>query len=263
MITGGSRGIGYELAKCFARDGYDLVLVARNEHTLSDAAAEIGAKFGVRVHPIVQDLSKPEGAGRLYSALEERGLAVDVLVNDAGFGTYGPFASSDLHRMLDMLRLNVESLTVLTRLLLPRMLERGQGRILNVGSMAGFQPGPLMALYYATKAFVLSFSEALANEVSASGVHVSVLCPGPTRTGFQSRAGIGGALFRRGVMDASRVAETGYREFQRGRITIVPGFRNKVLAFAVRLAPRRLVPGIVRRLQEKRLEPSEHIAPPK
>jgi short-subunit dehydrogenase len=251
LITGASQGIGYELAKCFAGDGHDLVLVARDPRRLENAAAEISAAFGVEARPIALDLSKAEDARRLIEQLEGSGIAIDVLVNNAGFGLYGEFASSDLQSDLEMMRLNMESLAVLTRLFLPQMLERGRGRILNVGSTAGFQPGPLMALYYASKAFVLSFSEALANELRGSGVSVCVLCPGPTRTGFQDRAGIG-ALFRRGVMSAAQVAAIGYRDFKRGKTTIIPGLRNKLLAFSVRFAPRSLVPGIVRRLQENR-----------
>ena len=252
LITGGSAGIGLALARCFARDGYDLALVARDPRKLEDAARDLHAAFGGSVHTLSQDLAKPEGAGCVFAWTEKEGWAIDVLVNNAGAGAYGAFASSPLERDVDMMRLNMESLVALTRLALPQMLHRGRGRILNVGSTAGFQPGPLMAVYYASKAFVLSFSEALANELGGTGVGVSVLCPGPTRTEFQARAGIG-ALFRSGVMSAERVAEVGYREFKNGSLTIVPGCRNKLLAFAVRLAPRALVLPIVRRLQEKRV----------
>ncbi len=255
LVTGASHGIGWELARCFAGDGNDVVLVARNQHELEARAAELRAAFGVTALAVVQDLSLPEGPARLFAAIEERGLQVEVLVNNAGFGIYGPFAECDAHEGVGLMRLNIVSLVVLTRLCLPGMMERSSGGILNVGSMAGFQPGPLMALYYASKAFVLSFSEALANELKGTGVQVGVLCPGPTRTGFQSRAGINGALFRRGVMSAQEVASIGYREFRRGRITVIPGLKNRLLAFAVRFAPRRLVPEVVRRLQEKRLSP--------
>lgn len=255
LVTGASHGIGWELARCFARDGHDVVLVARSEHELEARAAELRAVFGVQALPFVLDLSQPEGPARLFAALEDRGLNVEVLVNNAGFGLYGAFSESDVHEDLELMRLNVLSLAVLTRLFLPGMIERSSGGILNVGSMAGFQPGPLMALYYASKAFVLSFSEALANELQGTGVRVGVLCPGPTLTGFQSRAGIQGTLFRRGVMSAAEVARIGYLGFRRGRITVIPGLRNRLLAFAVRFAPRRLVPEVVRRLQEKRLSP--------
>jgi short-subunit dehydrogenase len=252
LITGGSEGIGYELAKRFARDRHDLVLVARDADKLRSAAEELSA-LGARVEVIVHDLSPPGSGAALHAEVHRRGLRIDVLVNNAGAGLYGPFAETGLDRDLALMRLNMEALVALTRLVLPGMLERRSGAILNVGSTAGFQPGPLMAVYYATKAFVLSFSEALANELEGSGVQVSVLCPGPTLTGFQRVAGIGsGRPMHAGVMTAVEVADIGYREFRRGELTIIPGLRNRLLAFAVRLAPRRLVPRLVRRLQEKR-----------
>ena len=251
LITGATEGIGYELAKCFARDRHDLVLVARNTENLEQVASEISASCGVRVSIIAQDLSEQEGAWRVFDEVRGQRIAVDFLVNNAGVGTYGLFAEADLERELAMMRLNMISLTVLTRLFLPQMLQRRSGRILNVASTAAFQPGPLMAVYYATKAYVVSFTEALANELQGSGVTASALCPGPTRSGFQERAGMGASkLFRRGVMEASEVAETAYRAFMKGKTTIVPGLRNKLLAFSVRFGPRKLLPAIVRRLQE-------------
>ncbi len=251
LITGASDGIGYELAKCFARERHDLILAARNEEKLKSVSAEIAAAYGVRVSHIVQDLSAPEAARQLFNEVRKRGVAVDFLVNNAGVGTYGLFAETDLERELRMMQLNMNSVTTLTKLVLPEMLKRHQGRILNVASTAAFQPGPLMAVYYATKAYVLSLSEALANELRGSGVTVSVLCPGPTWSGFQRGAGMESSkLFRRGVMKASVVAEIAYREFMRGKTTIIPGLRNKIFALSVRLGPRKLVPMIVRLLQE-------------
>jgi short-subunit dehydrogenase len=251
LITGATQGIGYELARCFARDRHDLVLVARSREKLERVASELSAGCGVRVSAIVQDLSTPEGARRTFDEVRRQGVAVDFLVNNAGAGTYGLFAEADLERELRMMQLNMSSLTVLTRLFLPEMLQRRRGRILNVASTAAFQPGPLMAVYYASKAYVVSFTEALANELQGSGVSASVLCPGPTRSGFQESAGMGASkLFRSGVMEASEVAETGYRAFMKGRTTIIPGLRNKMLAFSVRLGPRKLLPSIVRRFQE-------------
>jgi len=251
LITGATEGIGYELAKCFARDRHDLVLVARNKEKLERVASEISASCGVRVSTIVQDLSVQEGARRAFDEVRSQGVAVDFLVNNAGVGTYGLFAEADLERELAMMQLNMISLTVLTKLFLPEMLRRRSGRILNVASTAAFQPGPLMAVYYATKAYVVSFTEALANELQGSGVAASVLCPGPTRSRFQESAGMGASkLFRSGVMEASDVAETGYRALMKGKTTIIPGLRNKMLAFSVRLGPRKLLPSIVRRFQE-------------
>jgi len=251
LITGASEGIGQELAKCFARHKHPLVLVARSEERLKRLADEIASTHGVRVSPIAQDLSVPDGAAKVHEKVRELGLAIDFLVNNAGVGTFGLFAEADLERELRMMQLNMVSLTALTKLFLPEMLKRRQGGILNVASTAAFQPGPLMAVYYASKAYVLSFSEALANELKGTGVSVSVLCPGPTWSGFQKSAGMDASkLFRGGVMKASDVAETAYREFMKGKTTIIPGFRNKILAFSVRLGPRKLLPMIVRFMQQ-------------
>ncbi len=251
LITGASEGIGRELAKCFAGHKHHLILVARSEEKLKRLAGEISSAHGVRVSSIVQDLSDPDGAPNVRKRVQELSLAVDFLVNNAGVGTYGLFAETDLERELRMMQLNMVSLTALTKLFLPEMLKRRQGRILNVASTAAFQPGPLMAVYYASKAYVLSFSEALANELKGTGVSVSVLCPGPTWSGFQKNAGMDASkLFRGGVMKASDVAETAYREFMKGKTTIIPGFRNKILAFSVRLGPRKLLPIIVRLMQQ-------------
>jgi short-subunit dehydrogenase len=258
LITGASEGIGYELAKCFARHKHHLVLVARREEKLERLATEISSAYGVRVSWIAQDLSDPDSAPNVRKRVQESGLAIDFLVNNAGVGTYGLFAETDLERELRMMQLNMVSLTALTKLFLPGMLKRRRGGILNVASTAAFQPGPLMAVYYASKAYVLSFSEALANELTGTGVSVSVLCPGPTWSGFQKSAGMDASkLFRSGVMKASDVAETAYREFMKGKTTIIPGFRNKILAFSVRLGPRKLLPTIVRLMQRpaKGLDP--------
>jgi uncharacterized protein len=256
LITGASEGIGHELAKCFARHKHDLVLVARSEEKLERLAGELSSVHGVRVNFIAQDLSDPGSAPSVRKRVQELGLAIDFLVNNAGVGTYGMFAETNLERELRMMQLNMVSLTALTKLFLPEMLERRGGGILNVASTAAFQPGPLMAVYYASKAYVLSFSEALANELEGTGVSVSVLCPGPTWSGFQKSAGMDASrLFRGGVMKASDVAETAYRDFMKGKTTIIPGFRNKILAFSVRLGPRKLLPMIVRFMQQPAKEP--------
>ena len=251
LITGASEGIGHELAKRFAEHGHHLVLVARSEEKLKRLAGEISSAYGVRVSSIAQDLSVPDSAPKVHRKVEELGLAIDFLVNNAGVGTYGLFAETDLERELRMMQLNMVSVTALTKLFLPGMLKQRQGGVLNVASTAAFQPGPLMAVYYASKAYVLSFTEALANELKGTGVRVSVLCPGPTWSGFQKSAGMDASkLFRSGVMKASDVAEIAYRGFMRGKTTIIPGLRNKILAFSVRLGPRKLLPMIVRLMQE-------------
>jgi len=253
LITGASSGIGSELAKQFAIDGHGLVLVARNKESLQRVADELTHAYRVPVKLIQKDLSVPSSPGEVFDELERESVHIDVLVNNAGFATYGLFPQTDLEAELAMMLLNMISLTHLTKLFLKKMLAKGEGKILNVASTAAFQPGPLMAVYYATKAYVLSFSEAIAHELRGSGVAVSVLCPGPTRTGFQQRAGMEGSkVFDWGVMDAGTVAAIGYRGLMKGKTVIIPGLKNKLLAFSVRFSPRNLAPHIVRMMQDKR-----------
>jgi hypothetical protein len=253
LVTGGSRGIGYELARLLAADGYDLVLVARDRERLREAGEALAAEHGVAVTAVVKDLADPAATDRIETVLDERGIEVDVLVNNAGFGTYGPFVGSDREAELDQIRVNVAAVTELTHRLLPRMVERGAGRVLNVASTAAFQPGPLMATYYATKAYVLSFSEALAEETRGTGVTVTALCPGPTETAFHERADMEASrLLSFGVADAASVAERGYRGMQRGETVVVPGLRNRLLARAVGLLPRSTVRSLVRWVQSER-----------
>src|SRR5712691_5811323 len=253
LITGASSGIGLDLARLFARDRFDLVLVARGEAGLRRVGDDLSHGHGVRVHVLSADLSEPGAPGAIARSLEERRVRVDVLVNNAGSGTHGPFAAVDLERQLRMLRLNVLALTHLTGLVLPGMVERRNGRILNVASTAAFQPGPLMAVYYASKAYVLHFTEALREELRGRGVSVNALCPGPTATGFQKAAAMEGArLVRAGAtMDSPSVARAGYEGLMRDRALVIPGARNRSLALAVRLMPRALVTRLVRRLNER------------
>ncbi|MCW3044315.1 MAG: short-chain dehydrogenase/reductase [Actinobacteria bacterium] len=251
LVTGASGGIGEELARILARHGYDLVLVARSADKLAALAERLELDHGIQVRAVAKDLARPDAAAEIHEWLAAEGLTVDVLVNNAGMGLLGKFAEIGIEGDVEMLRLNVEAPTLLTRLLLPSMLERGSGRILSLASTAGFQPGPLMAVYYATKAYVLSFSEALANEVAGTGVTVTALCPGPTETGFSSRAGSEQSrLFKGPTMDARTAAEAGYAALMAGKPVVVPGFRNRILAFGVRLAPRRVVTQIARRMNE-------------
>jgi short-subunit dehydrogenase len=250
LITGASSGIGRELARLYAADGAGLVLVARSQDRLRELAAELGAHYGTLAQVLPADLSEPGSPGEIAGALAHQRLDVDVLVNNAGFGAHGSVAGLGAQRQLDMIDVNVAALTQLTALLLPGMLARRTGAILNVASTAGFQPGPNQAVYCATKAYVLSFTEALAEEVRGSGVRVSCLAPGPTDTGFAAQAGMGGTLlFRWGVMDAARVARAGHDGLRRGKTLVIPGVRNRVLAFSVRLSPRALVTRIAGRLQ--------------
>ena len=252
VVTGASGGIGLELSRLLARDGHDLVIVAQHAERLAQAARELRT-HGVRVMEVATDLSDPAAPPEIERELNRQGLTPDVLVNNAGFGLQGLFAKIDLGEQLRMIDLNVRALTHLTGLLLPGMLQRRRGRVLNVASTAAFQPGPLMAVYYATKAYVLSLSEALANETGNSGVTVTALCPGPTATAFQKRAGLEGTrLFHGGVMDAPAVARHGYDGMKRGARVVIPGWRNRLGARLVRFAPRRMVIEAVRTLQDRR-----------
>jgi short-subunit dehydrogenase len=250
LVTGASAGIGKELARLLSVD-HDLILTARREAELRTLAAELS---GCACHVIPLDLANPTGPKTLFDAVAAKGLTVDVLINNAGFGDLGPFANADLGKMLRMIQLNVTALTELTGLFLPGMISRLRARILNVGSVAGFQPGPFMAVYYATKAYVNSFSEALANELAGTGVSVTCLCPGPTRTEFAVAAGMEQTeLFTVGsVADARTVAAAGLRAMRRGKRLVVTGFRNRAFLFAERFLPRGVVIRAVRWMQSKR-----------
>ena len=242
LVTGASGGIGREFARLLAADGFTLVLVARDEARLSELAEELRRTHGVQSTVIATDLSEPSAARDIHCFLQKRGVSVDVLVNNAGFNVYGPFHESDGEQELRMLHVNVIALTHLTKLFLPEMLARGRGRILNLGSTGSFSPGPRDAVYCASKAYVLSFSEALAEELAGTPVTVTALCPGPTATRFAERAGIADIrLFEHGVMAAADVAAVGYRALMRGRRVVVPGIANKLMTFSIRFSPRRLV----------------------
>ncbi|HEX8292580.1 MAG TPA: SDR family oxidoreductase, partial [Pyrinomonadaceae bacterium] len=234
LVTGASGGIGEELARLFAADGHGLVLVARSRDKLARLAEELHEKHGVGARVLAADLARAGAPQEIFDELRGAGVAVDALVNNAGFGSYGLFAETDLRSELDLLQVNVVALTHLTKLFLPGMLARGRGYVMNVASTAAFQPGPLMAVYYASKAYVLSFSEALANECGGTGVRVSALCPGPTETGFVAAAGMGDSkLFDRAVMDARTVAVEGYRGMLAGKTVVIPGRRNNLLARSI------------------------------
>ena len=253
LVTGASGGIGEELARLFAADGHDLVLVARSRDKLARLANELGLKDGVAVRVLASDLARADAPREIFEELRAAGVRVDALVNNAGFGSYGPFAETDLQKELGLLQVNVVALTHLTKLFLPAMIERKSGYVMNVASTAAFQPGPLMAVYYASKAYVLHFSEAIANELAGTGVVVSALCPGPTETGFVAAAGMEQSkLFERGAMTARAVAAAGYRGLFAGKPVVIPGLRNSIMARAVGLAPRAWVTKVVRGVQERR-----------
>jgi hypothetical protein len=246
LVTGASTGIGRELALIAAAKGHSLVLVARSEGKLSELARWVREAHGARAEVVAVDLSDPESPSVLFHELAERKVEVAVLVNNAGFGSLGRVHETPLDRQLEMLRLNVLALTHLTRLFLPAMVERGRGRILNVASTAGLQPGPWMAVYYASKAYVLSFSEALTEELRGTGVTSTALLPGPTRTEFQTRADMAGSgLVRMGMADARAVAEAGYHGMEAGKAVVIPGIANNALSLLVRLSPRWAVRRVV------------------
>jgi uncharacterized protein len=251
LITGASSGIGLNLARLMAAD-FDLIITARRQTELEEIARELREAHGNNVHAISADLSRPESPAQLFGEIERRALPVDVLINNAGFGAYGRFAERDLQQELEMIQVNISSLTSLTRLALPGMLQRKRGRIMHVASTAGFQPGPLMAVYYATKAYVIMFSEAIANELQGTGVTVTCLCPGATATRFAGRAGMEQSpLFKMGAMDSVAVAQAGYKGMMAGKTMVIPGLLNKTLALSVRFSPRKLVTSISRRFTEQ------------
>jgi short-subunit dehydrogenase len=253
LITGASSGIGLELAKLFAQDGHDLVLVARRGDRLRALAAELATRHRVRSTVITADLADAATPRDIARSVAAAGLEIRCLVNNAGFGLTGPFAATDITAELRMIQVNISALTHLTKLFLPGMLARREGAILNVASTAGFVPGPLMAVYYATKAYVISFSEALAEEVAGSGATVTVLCPGATRTGFWAAAGSDAKarlLRRPWVADAASVARAGYEGLRAGKRMVIPGLANKIMIQSTRVAPRVLLAKIARRLQQ-------------
>ena len=253
LITGGSAGIGLALAREFAAHGHDLILVARHRDALEAAAGTLEGKHGITATVIAVDLADSESPQRLLDAVTAEGLKVDYLVNNAGFGLGGEFVETDMARELDMIQVNVIALTHLTKLFLPAMLKRKEGRIMNLASTAAFQPGPLMSVYYATKAYVLSFSQAVDEEVRRSGVTVTCYCPGPTATDFAETAGVSNKrLFSRMVADVDDIGRYGYAAMMRGDRVAIPGIRNKLMIHAERLAPRLLVTKIARMAQENR-----------
>jgi len=249
LVTGASAGLGRDYARLFAADGHDVVLVARRRERLEELASEIGSTAAACAHVLVQDLAERDAPRRIHDELAARGIAIDFLVNNAGLGTNGPFATSDVVKQLETIQVNVTALVELTRLLLPDMLARGRGRILNVGSTAGFQAGPFMAVYYASKAFVNSFSEALAYELSGTGVSVTVSCPGATATEFAAHAGNADSLlFKLGAADSLSVAREGYAAMMAGKAMVVHGLANRLGVQVQRLSPRGIAVAVAARL---------------
>jgi len=251
LVTGASMGLGAEFARLLAAEGYDLVITARHAERLAMLKKEVENLHGVTAHVLVADLADPRAPAALHDHLRGAGLDVDVLVNNAGFGMYGKFHESDLQTEMEMMQVNIVALVHLTKLFVRDMVARRRGRIVNVASTAAFQPGPMQSVYYATKAFVLSFSEAIGNELKGTGVTVTALCPGPTPTGFQERANVGRPRGLRLLMRVSpeAVVRAGYNGMKRGRPVVVPGALNNLLIFLIRVSPRRMITNIVRKMQ--------------
>jgi short-subunit dehydrogenase len=248
LITGASSGIGLELAKCFAAEECNLILTARNREALEKLADELCRKHDIKVEIVIADLSLPESPQKIISEIKGRGINVDVLVNNAGFGLHGAFTELPLKRQLEIVQVNIAALVELTGLFLPDMLRRNRGGILNVGSVAGFVPGPQMAVYYASKAFVLSFSESLHEELRETKIQVTNLCPGPTESNFSSVARSHRAREAQAKkMSAAEVARIGHRDFRAGVHISLPGAINKISAFAPRVFPRTVVRRLIGR----------------
>ncbi len=250
LITGASSGIGFELAKIFAEEGFNLILIARDKSRLEQAAKRLGRRDKSPITTLAKDLSSADSAEQIYKQLKKSNLQVDILINNAGFATYGFFADIDWSKDLAQMQLNMVTLTGLTKFLVKDMVKKKEGKILNIASTAAFQPGPLMAVYYASKAYVLSFSLALASELNGTGVTVTVLCPGPTRTSFADTAGLANTrLFKWGVMEAKAVAWAGYKGLMAGKKVVIPGVKNKILVWLRRFVPYSLAAEIAKKLQ--------------
>ena len=252
LITGASAGIGKEFASIFASQGYNLVLLARDKVRLTELAQELKTKHGIEAKVLAKDLGAPAAATEIFEELQREQIPIHILVNNAGFGWGGPFAQNDLPRYVEMIQVNITALVQLTHLFLKPMQARGAGRILNIASTAAFQPGPLMAIYYASKSFVFSFSYALANELAGSGVTVTTLCPGPTRSEFHARANTvrSERVIRKWMMDARAVAELGYLGLIRGKRVVIPGFLNKLGSLLGKCLPPRITASAARKVME-------------
>jgi short-subunit dehydrogenase len=253
LITGASGGIGYELAQQFARHHHNIVLVARSETKLQQLAQELRATHQVQVTVIPKDLSLPQAVTEVYAELQAKNIPIEYLVNNAGFGHFGHFVKNDWTKEAQMINLNIPALTHFTKLCARDMVQRRSGRILNVASTAAFQPGPLMAVYYATKAYVLSFSEAIANELQGTGVTVTALCPGPTESGFLEAAALNDSkLFKdKKLPTAAEVAGYGYQAMMAGKTVAIHGTMNWLMANSVRFSPRKMVTAMVRKMSER------------
>jgi short-subunit dehydrogenase len=242
LITGATSGIGYELARLFAQDNYNLIIVARTEEDLQQRAKEFSTEFGVDVVPIAKDLFKPDAAFELYDEVKAKNLTVEVLVNDAGQGQFGLFVETDIRRQLEIIQLNISSLTALTHLFLKDMVSRNSGNILQLASIASELPGPWQAVYHGTKAYVLSFTEALINEVKDTNVTITALQPGATDTDFFNKAEMQNSkILDSKLSDPAKVAKDGYEALKKGDDKVVSGFKNKAMVASSNVMPDTMV----------------------
>ncbi len=253
LITGASGGIGLELAKIHASKGDNLVLIARNDTKLQELKTDLEKQYQVDVFIIIKDLSLPNAAHEVYDEVDQKGIQIDFLINNAGFGDFGLFYETEWEKEHRMIELNITTLAQFTKLYLKEMIKRNSGKIMNVASTAAFQPGPTMAVYYATKAFVLHFTEAIANEVSGSNVTITAFCPGATATGFQSVAAMEESKLVKGkkLPSSGVVAAYGYKAMMKGKTVAIHGFMNRIMATSVRFMPRKVVTTITRSVQDK------------
>jgi short-subunit dehydrogenase len=252
LITGAAGGIGLELARIHAENGGDLVLVDINSERIFKVKEELQKRHAIAVHVIVKNLFLPSSPTEIFDELGALNISVDYLMNNAGMGDFGLFAQSDWKKQERMINLNVSALTHLTWLFLPGMISRGQGKILNIASTAAFQPGPTMSVYFATKAYVLHFSEAINKEVKSKGVTVTALCPGSTDTGFHATVMDNKPLKSRKLQPARKVAEFGYNSMMNGKAVAIPGLKNRVFAFAAGLLPRSFIVNLAEKIQTKK-----------
>ncbi|PKH66941.1 short-chain dehydrogenase [Flavobacterium sp. ALD4] len=253
LITGASSGIGFELAKIFAREGNDLVLVARNVSKLQELKNSLEKEFSIKAFIIAKDLSKIDSAQEVYNELKNKSIVIDYLINNAGFGDFGMFTDTNWKKEEEMIQLNITTLTQFTKLFLKDMVLQKKGKIMNVASTAAFQPGPTMAVYYATKSYVLHFSEAIDNEVRDKGITVTALCPGATESGFQDAADMNESKLVKGrkLPTSKEVAEYGFRAMMKGKRVAIHGLFNSIMANSIRFTPRALTVKLVRLIQDK------------
>lgn len=251
LLTGASTGIGYELAYVFAKKGHNLIVTARSQSKLEEMANDLQLKYGITVTIIVKDLSKPNAAQEVFDEVKDKGIEIDILVNNAGIGNCGLFHHTDISKDLEMIQLNITALTLLTKLFTKQMVQRRQGKILNVASTGSYQPGPLIAVYYATKAYVLSFSQGIANELKPYNVSVTVLCPGATKTEFSKNAGKGHI---KGAAEARSVAEAAYKGLMKNQLLIIPGIMNTLMVIGSKLLPGKISAYLVRKVQQSAID---------